>query len=99
MSAAAVAQRKAAGFQKGNRVAEKPPHGVMPAKSEELVQLLRSAGYTKVDGISTAGIKLVSRLAKANGLRDWMNTRTVADYDALIAVTREHLKAIAAAGS
>jgi len=40
----------------------------------------------------TAGIQLVSRVAKAHGLRDWPHTQTPADYDALIDVVREALQ-------
>lgn len=50
-----------------------------------------SAGYRRRDGVSTAGIKLVSRLARGAQIRDWPDTETLADYDALIAVLRRHL--------
>ena len=61
------------------------------ARSHELQRLLMSAGYRRHDGVSTAGIKLVSRLARGAKIRDWPDTETLADYDALIAVLRRHL--------
>ena len=64
----------------------------MGKRSKTLQRILRNAGFVKGGGIGTAGIRLVSRLAKQHGLRDWPHTRTVQDYDALIKVTRAELK-------
>ncbi|MFZ4856129.1 MAG: PLxRFG domain-containing protein [Desulfuromonadaceae bacterium] len=65
---------------------------LLPQKSKELRQVLIDAGYVKPSGdVSTAGISLVKRLAKENKLRDWPNTRDVADYNALIDVVRRHV--------
>jgi hypothetical protein len=61
------------------------------ARSQELQRILRAAGYSKGDGVSTAGLELVSALAKKNKLRQWPDTQTIADYDALIAVVRDDL--------
>jgi hypothetical protein len=63
----------------------------MAQRSQVLQGMLGAAGYKDGEGVGTPGIRLVSRLAKANGLRDWPYTRTVADYDALIEVMRTHL--------
>jgi hypothetical protein len=54
-------------------------------RSLRLQRILRDAGYRKGSGISNQGIRLVSRVAKRERLRDWPNTRSWADYDALIA--------------
>jgi hypothetical protein len=64
----------------------------MGRRSMTLRQILCAAGFVKGNGVATAGIRLVSRLAKEHGLRDWPKTRTIKDYDALIKVTREALK-------
>jgi len=69
----------------------KLPHDPMVERSLTLQRMLRAAGYVKRDGVATAGIRLVSRLAKEHGLRDWPHTQTVEDYDALIAVLGVHL--------
>ena len=71
-----------------------PPHSEFVVRSHELQALLRAAGYCKGDGVSTAGQRLVAALAKRDRLRQWSDTQTLADYDALIAVTRAHLLAI-----
>ena len=63
----------------------------MVERSLMLQQMLRAAGYTKRDGVATAGIRLVSRLAKQHRMRDWPHTRSVEDYDALIEVVKVHL--------
>lgn len=66
-------------------------HDPRVERSLTLQRMLRAAGYVKRDGVATAGIRLVSRLAKEHGLRDWPHTRDVDDYDALIAVLGVHL--------
>ncbi len=63
----------------------------MSARSQELQRLLRSAGYSKGDGVSSKGQALVHRLAINAKIRCWSETETVADYDALIAVVRRNL--------
>lgn len=60
-------------------------------RSRKLQELLREAGYRKGDGVSTAGLLLVSRVAKRDGLRDWPDTRSLADYDALISAVAAEL--------
>lgn len=69
----------------------KLPHDPMVERSLTLQRMLRAAGYVKREDVATAGISLVSRLAKEHGLRDWPHTRNVDDYDALIAVLGVHL--------
>jgi hypothetical protein len=56
-----------------------------------LQQILRAAGYVKGSGVSSSGITLVTRLARQHRLRDWSATRTLADYDALLQIVRDHL--------
>ncbi len=68
-----------------------PLHSEFVVRSHELQALLRAAGYCKGDGVSTAGQRLVAALARRDRLRQWSDTQTIADYDALIAVTRAHL--------
>jgi len=68
-----------------------PDCSAFAARSQQLQQILRAAGYCKGDGVSTAGLKLVSTLARRHRLRDWPHTQTLSDYDALLEVTREHL--------
>lgn len=63
----------------------------MVERSLMLQRMLRAAGYVKRSGVATAGISLVSRLAKEHKLRDWPHTRSGEDYDALIGVVRIHL--------
>ncbi len=65
-------------------------HAAMVRKSNELEELLRAAGFIKGTTVSRGGIRLVSQLAKDHKLRDWAQTQTLDDYDALIAVTRRH---------
>lgn len=60
-------------------------------RSRKLQELLRAAGHRKGDGVSTEGIKLVSRVAKRDGLRDWPDTRTLEDYDRLISAVAAEL--------
>ena len=67
------------------------PCSAFAARSLTLQKILRDAGYVKGSGVATAGIRLVSKLAKAHKLRDWPHTLTLQDYDALLHVTREHL--------
>jgi hypothetical protein len=62
----------------------------MVLRSLKLQELLRSHHFRHGDGVSTAGLALVKRLAKKHGLREWPNTLTTADYDALIAVVTDH---------
>lgn len=69
------------------------------ARSQELQRILRAAGYSKGDGVSTAGLQLVSALANKNKLRQWPDTQTIADYDALIAVVRDDLNLAAGTNS
>ena len=69
------------------------------ARSQELQRILRAAGYSKGDGVSTAGLELVSALANKNKLRQWPDTQTIADYDALIAVVRDDLNLAAGTNS
>jgi hypothetical protein len=66
-------------------------HGPMVERSLTLQRMLRAAGYVKHDGVATAGISLVSRLARQHKLRDWPHTRSIKDYDSLIEVLRVHL--------
>lgn len=61
------------------------------ARSAALQQILRAAGHVKGSGVSSSGITLVTRLARQHRLRDWSATRTLADYDALLQVVRDHL--------
>jgi len=68
----------------------------MGQRSQTLQRILGAAGYKDGGGVGTPGIRLVSQLAKSNKLRDWPYTRTVADYDKLIEVTRAHLRQNAA---
>lgn len=60
-------------------------------KSAELQALLTGAGFVKGGGVSSDGLALVSRVAKARGIRDWPDTRHAADYDALQAAVQEEL--------
>jgi hypothetical protein len=53
-------------------------------RSASLRQILIRAGFRKNSGVSTEGIKFVSSTVKKNCLRDWPNTQTLNDYDALI---------------
>ena len=59
----------------------------MAKLSGVLLSLIDDAGIKRGDGI-----RLVTRLAKTNGLRDWPATRNEADYKALIRVLKEHLQ-------
>ena len=63
----------------------------MGQRSQTLQRILGAAGYSNGGGVGTAGIRLVSQLAKSNKLRDWPYTQTVDDYNKLIEVTRAHL--------
>ena len=65
----------------------------MVERSLTLQRMLREAGYSKGSGVATAGIHLVSRLARQHKLRDWPHTRSTEDYDALIDVLSVHLAA------
>jgi hypothetical protein len=59
-------------------------------RSLRLQRILRDAGHRKGSGVSNKGIRLVSRVAKRERIRDWPHTRSWADYDVLIAaVTAE----------
>jgi len=62
-------------------------------KSLQLQELLRAAGFGAGAGVSTAGIRLVSSVARREGLRDWPFTKTLQDYDALIAAVAKELGA------
>jgi hypothetical protein len=62
----------------------------MAMRSLQLQELLRSHHFRKGDGVSGAGLALVTRLAKQRGGRDWPHTRTVADYDLLIRAVTDH---------
>jgi hypothetical protein len=75
----------------GGRLLPEAHGSVFVARSLQLQQMLMAAGFMKGSGVSTAGIRLVSTLAKSHNLRDWPNTQSISDYDALIRVTREHL--------
>ena len=63
----------------------------MVAKSRDLQDVLRDAGFAKGSGVSSEGLKLVTRLARENGLRDWPDTRNEADYDALIEAVKKEV--------
>lgn len=63
----------------------------MSAKSAELQAVGDAAGLPRGKFIA-----LVERLAKAQGLRAWCDTQTVADYDALIAAARAEVERDAA---
>lgn len=54
-------------------------------RSQRLQSILRAAGYQRRGGVSGEGLRLVSRVARRSGLRDWPNTTTWKDYDELIA--------------
>lgn len=60
-------------------------------RSYRLQRILIDAGFRKRDGISTEGIRLVSRVAKRERIRDWPNTQTLSDYEALIAAVKNEL--------
>jgi len=60
-------------------------------KSLQLQRILRAAGFAKGDGVNILGLRLVSTIARANGLRDWPETRSLDDYDRLIAAVTSHL--------
>jgi hypothetical protein len=70
---------------------EAAPLEAFARKSAQLQQLLRTAGFVKGDGISGPGLKLVSQVAKDRNLRDWPHTRTLEDYDRLIAAVAAKL--------
>ena len=61
-------------------------------RSQRLQGILRQAGYQRLGGVSGEGLRLVSRVARAAGLRDWTNTNTWADYDALIAAVSTQIQ-------
>jgi hypothetical protein len=65
--------------------------GVMAMFSLKLQEMLQGHGFRKGSGVSTAGIELVSAVARERGLRDWKDTQTPDDYRALIAAVRERL--------
>ena len=66
---------------------------VMGHLSWDLQEILIKAGFVKKGGgVSSEGIKLVSRIAKEKALRDWAHTRHVDDYNSLIQAVREHLE-------
>jgi hypothetical protein len=71
-----------------------PPDGFVE-RSLELQRLLIDHGYGRKSGsgITSSGLRLVSSIARAAGLRDWPHTRTFADYDALIAAVQSYLDA------
>ena len=64
---------------------------VMVLYSNNLKRMLMEAGHRRGDGVSTAGIKLVSRVAKENAIRDWPHTRNTEDYEKLTDAVRAHL--------
>jgi len=66
----------------------------MVLKSQELQQLLRQHGFAKPGSgsVTAAGCNLVRQVAKLRGLRDWPDTRTPEDYDALIAAVTAHFQ-------
>lgn len=64
-------------------------------RSHRLQDILRAAGFRKGNGISGEGIRLVSRVAKREGIRDWPHTRTWSDYDSLIAAVEKELGNVA----
>jgi len=66
-------------------------HATMGERSATLQRMLRAHGYVKGDGVATAGLRLVSQLAATHNLRAWPDTRTVADYDALIQIVGQSL--------
>ncbi len=68
------------------------------ARSLRLQALLMAAGYRKRNGVSTAGIRLVSRVARQHRLRDWPNTRSWADYEALIDAVAAAIAVLQSAG-
>ena len=61
-------------------------------RSLQLQRILRDAGYRKGSGISNDGVRLVSRVAKRERVRDWAHTRSWADYDMLIAAVASEIE-------
>lgn len=61
-------------------------------RSHRLQRILRQAGFQRRGGVSGDGLRLVSRVARAAGVRDWPQTKTWADYDALIAAVSHEIK-------
>jgi hypothetical protein len=61
-------------------------------RSERLQGILIHAGYQRRGGVSAAGLRLVSQVARRDRLRDWPRTQTWADYDALIAAVSAALR-------
>ncbi len=55
------------------------------AKSRQLQAILRSHGFAKGDGVNAAGCRFVSSAARKHHIRDWPDTKTLRDYDLLIA--------------
>ena len=61
-------------------------------RSHRLQRILRQAGFHRGGGVSGDGLRLVSRVAGGRGLRDWPQTKTWADYDALIEAVSHEIK-------
>ena len=61
-------------------------------RSHRLQRILRQAGFQRGGGVSGNGLRFVSRVARAAGVRDWTNTKTWADYDALIAAASHEIE-------
>lgn len=67
-------------------------HAGFVERSLRLQGILQDAGYKKGSGVSTQGIRLVSRVAKREQLRDWPHARTWADYDRLLTAVTEEIR-------
>ena len=63
----------------------------MSRLSGDLQGILRAAGYAKGSGVSTEGVALVKRVAKARSFRNWPDTRNEADYERLIEAVKKEL--------
>jgi len=59
----------------------------MALHSKTLQAMIDQAGMTR-----GAGIRLVAKLAREHGLRDWPDTRNEGDYLDLIEVLAEHFE-------